>query len=138
PKCEWSANEEERLIRFLVSEIASICNGGNFKQVTWNAAVVELAKIPTKGPNKTLKACSSKYSRLRAQYKQVSILKGLSGLGEQYTPELGLNIGVGKQQVWDEYVKKHPAAKPYAHKGFPLYNIMAPLMPSLAAGTNVY
>lgn len=64
PKCEWSANEEERLIRFLVSEIASICNGGNFKQVTWNAAVVELAKIPTKGPNKTLKVCSSKYSRV--------------------------------------------------------------------------
>jgi hypothetical protein len=24
------------------------------------------------------------------------------------------------------------------HKGFPLYNIMAPLMPSLATGTNVY
>ena len=48
-KCEWSADEEECLIWFLISEITSICDSGNFKQVMWNAAVVELAKIPTKG-----------------------------------------------------------------------------------------
>ena len=41
-KCEWSAEEEERLIVFLLSEIASAADGGNFKQVTWNAAVVEI------------------------------------------------------------------------------------------------
>ena len=61
-KCEWSADKEEHLILFLLSKIASICDGGNFRQVTWNAAVVELAKVSTKGPNKTLKVCSSKYS----------------------------------------------------------------------------
>jgi hypothetical protein len=64
PKCEWSADEEERLIRFLLSEISSAADGGNFKQVTWNAAAVEMAKVPTNGPNKTSKACSSKYGRV--------------------------------------------------------------------------
>ena len=61
PKCEWSAEEEEQLIVFLLSEIASTADGRNFKQVMWNAAVVEMAKVPTKGPDKTVKACSSKY-----------------------------------------------------------------------------
>jgi hypothetical protein len=64
PKCEWSAEEEERLIQFLLSKIASAADGGNFKQATWNAAAVEMAKFPTKGANKTSKACSSKYGRV--------------------------------------------------------------------------
>ena len=69
-----------------------------------------------------------------------------------------MNVGVvGEQQVWDDYVKvrndhlfidsyhdsdeicqKHPSAKSYTHKGFALYDLMAPLMPNLATGTNVY
>ena len=49
---------------FLLSEIASAADGGNFKQVTWDAAVVGMAKVPTKGPDKTVKACSSKYDRV--------------------------------------------------------------------------
>jgi hypothetical protein len=64
PKCEWSADEEKRLIMFLLSEISSAADGGNFKQVTWNAAVLQMAKVPTRGPNKTSGACSSKYGRV--------------------------------------------------------------------------
>ena len=64
PKCEWTADEDERLILFLLSEIASAADGGNFKKVTWTAAAVQMAKIPTKGPNKTAKACSSKYAQV--------------------------------------------------------------------------
>ncbi len=33
----------------------------------------------------------------------ITTLKGLSGLGSRYTTELGMNIGVGEQSVWDEY-----------------------------------
>ena len=64
PKCEWSADEEERLIHFLISQIASAADGGNFKQVTWTAAATEMAKVPTKGPDKTSKACAAKYGRV--------------------------------------------------------------------------
>ena len=77
------------------------------------------AKFPTKGPNKTSTACSSKYSRvsisthpdlktltivqLHSQYNRVTTLKGLSGLGSRYTTELGMNISVAEQSVWNEY-----------------------------------
>ena len=63
-KCKWTADEEERLILFLLSEIAFAANGENFKKVTWTAAAVEMAKIPSKGPNKTATACSSKYAQV--------------------------------------------------------------------------
>jgi hypothetical protein len=33
----------------------------------------------------------------------ITTLKGLSGLGSRYTAELGMNIGVAEQSVWDEY-----------------------------------
>ena len=66
PKSEWSADEEKRLILFLLNEMSRGADGGNFKPVTWNAAVLEMAKFPTNGPKKTSKACSSKYSRVRS------------------------------------------------------------------------
>ena len=120
-KCQWSPDhaEEKRLIEFLVSRKSEAGDGGNFKQPTWNAAALEMAKVPTKGPNKTATACSLKYSRvcilsdyhatclnivqLRAQYNHITTLKGLSGLGSRYTVELGMNIGVAEQSVWTDY-----------------------------------
>jgi hypothetical protein len=65
PKCEWSADEEERLIQFLLTCSAAAADGGNFKPVTWNAAMVEMAKVPTNGSNKMAKACVSKYGQVR-------------------------------------------------------------------------
>ena len=34
----------------------------------------------------------------------ITTLKGLSGLGSRYTAELGMNIGVAEQSVWDDYI----------------------------------
>jgi hypothetical protein len=120
PKCQWSPEEEKRLIVFLVSRKSEAGDGGSFKAPTWTAAVQEMAKFPTKGPNKNATACSSKYGRvsiskhhnsksltilqLRTQYNLITTLKGLSGLGSRYTTELGMNIGVAEESVWKEYV----------------------------------
>ena len=118
PKCQWSPEEEKRLILFLVSRKSEAGDGGFFKAPTWTAAAQEMAKFPTNGPNKTAPACASKYGRvsisrhrdlkclttlqLRTQYNLVTTLK--SGLGSRYTTELGMNIGVAEQSVWNEYV----------------------------------
>src|SRR6266545_931376 len=118
-KCQWSLDEEKRLIEFLVSRKSEVGDGGNFKQPTWTAATLEMAKVPTKGPNKTATACSSKYGRvcilsdnhticlnivqLCLQYNHITTLKGLSGLGSRYTVEFGMNIGVAEQSVWMDY-----------------------------------
>jgi len=120
PKCQWSPEEEMCLILFLVSRKSEAGDSGSFKSPTWTAAAEEMAKFPTKGPKKTPTACSSKYSfvsisrhrdskfltilQLRTQYNLITTLKGLSGLGSRYTSELGMNIGVAEQSMWDEYV----------------------------------
>ena len=121
-KYQWSPEEEECLIVFLVSRKAEAGDGGSFKGPVWNAAVLEMVKFPTKGPNKTTMACSSKYScvcilticcstptllilfQLCAQYNKIMNLKELSGLGSRYMTELRMNIGVAKQSVWKEYI----------------------------------
>jgi len=96
-KCQWSPEEEECLIVFLVSRKAEAGDGGSFKGPVWNAAVLEMAKFPTKGPNKKTTACSSKYGhicilticcstptlilfQLCTQYNNIMNLKGLLGL----------------------------------------------------------
>ncbi|KAF8223584.1 hypothetical protein L208DRAFT_1411625 [Tricholoma matsutake] len=121
-KCHWTPAEEECLISFLVSKKSEAGDGGSFKPVTWTAAVQEMAKIPP----------------LHTQYNIVTTLKGLSGIGCKYTTELGMNIGVAEQSVWKEYITKHPASAVFAHKGFVLYDLMSPLMPSLVKGRSVY
>ena len=60
-KCQWSPEEEERLILFLVSRKSEAGDGGSFKAPIWTAAAQKMAKFLTKGPNKTTTACSSKY-----------------------------------------------------------------------------
>ncbi|KAF8231195.1 hypothetical protein L208DRAFT_1399325 [Tricholoma matsutake] len=138
-KCHWMPAEEERLISFLVSKKSEAGDGGSFKLVTWTAAVQEMVKIPpVKGLAKNSTACSSKYGHLRTQYNIVTTLKGLSGIGCKYTMELGMNIGVAEQSVWKEYITKHPASAVFAHKGFALYDLMSPLMPSLVKGHSIY
>jgi hypothetical protein len=64
-KCQWTPEEEERLISFLVSKKSEAGDGGSFKSVTWTAAAQEMAKFPTKGLVKNSTACSSKYGRVR-------------------------------------------------------------------------
>ena len=64
-KCQWSPDEEERLIMFLVSRKSEAGDGGSFKSPVWTAAAEEMAKIsPLKGTKKTPSACSSKYGRV--------------------------------------------------------------------------
>ncbi len=57
-KCQWSSDEEERLILFLVSQKSEAGDAGSFKSPTWTAAAQEMAEFPTKGPDKSPAACS--------------------------------------------------------------------------------
>ncbi|KAF8232187.1 hypothetical protein L208DRAFT_1157890, partial [Tricholoma matsutake] len=123
----WSKKEEELLILFLCDNKDKQADGGNFRAVVWNDAVKHLALHRKKGGVKTVKACQSKYAQLRSAYNMVTTLKGLSGFS--WDAERGMNIGVNEKCAWDMYTK-HPGTKSYVHKGFVLYDLMAPLMPS--------
>ncbi|KAF8228806.1 hypothetical protein L208DRAFT_1289656, partial [Tricholoma matsutake] len=126
----WTKQEEELLILFLCDNKDKQADGGNFRAIVWNDAVKHLAPHHKKGGVKTVKACQSRYAWVRDCLSY--LISGLTGLsGFSWDAEHGMNIGVNEKCAWDVYTEKHLGAKSYAHKGFVLYDLMVPLMPSL-------
>ncbi|KAF8227349.1 hypothetical protein L208DRAFT_1039917, partial [Tricholoma matsutake] len=136
--CSWSMDDEECMITFLCSKKEASADGANFRLTIWNALAVEMALHHGTGAPKTVKACKSKYAWLRSAYTLVSTLKGLSGFGEQWNDEKGMDIGINEKDAWNAYCTKHEKAKTYTHKGFPLYQLMLGLMPTLGQGTHAF
>ena len=95
-----------------------------------------------------------KLYQLREEHSIVKALRtNMSGL--PWSDAEGLNIGLDEQNTWKIYsmvsffqliacisstylLSAHPKAKPFSNKGFPLYDRMVPLMPSLAKGTHAF
>ena len=58
--------------------------------------------------------------------------------GLPWSNATGLSISADEQSTWKVYSTAHPRGKPFSNKGFPLYNQMIPLMPSLTIGTHAF
>lgn len=58
--------------------------------------------------------------------------------GWVWDDERGADINIHSASSWDDYVKKHPAAKPFRNKGWAHFAKVALIMPSTASGANVF
>jgi hypothetical protein len=65
PKCEWTLEDEVKLIDFLAEHSTRSGDGTTFRRAVWNAAADHINKIRTKGAQKTFKSCSEKWARVR-------------------------------------------------------------------------
>jgi hypothetical protein len=63
-KASWTDTDEDELIQFLINNKSTAGDGGNFKNVMWNAAAAHMRKFTTKGGAKTVNACKSKWGRV--------------------------------------------------------------------------
>jgi len=59
-------------------------------------------------------------------------------LGWTWDDETGATINIHTASSWDDYVLKHPEAKPFHNNGWPLFHKMEVLMPATVAGANVF
>lgn len=50
----------------------------------------------------------------------------------------GASIDVHTASSWDDYVRRHPEARPFRNKGWAHFRKMEMLMPATVAGANVY
>ncbi|KAJ7892701.1 hypothetical protein B0H13DRAFT_1886588 [Mycena leptocephala] len=66
----------------------------------------------------------------------VNHIKGVSGFS--WSDEHGANISAASQGAWDAWVAVNPKAARFRNKGWPFYDLLAPLMPSKAKGGNVF
>ncbi|KAF8213960.1 hypothetical protein K438DRAFT_1956061 [Mycena galopus ATCC 62051] len=85
---------------------------------------------------KTGKSCEQKYHTLWRDWGFVHHIKGISGFS--WSDEHGANISAASQGTWDAFVTVNPKAARFRNKGWPFYDLLAPLMPSKAKGGNVF
>ncbi|KAJ7917928.1 hypothetical protein B0H13DRAFT_2439608 [Mycena leptocephala] len=116
----WLHPDEKSLIEYLLDNQAAAGDNGNLRQ----------------GGPKTSKSCEQKYRVLRKFWGFVDVIKGVSGW--TWSDKEGVSVTPATQGTWDAWVAKNKQAARFENKGWPFYDLMAPLMPQKAKGSNVF
>jgi len=132
----WTHAEETAFIQFLVDHKSEGGDGGSFKGPTYQKALEHMRPLRERGPPKDVKSLQNKWTSFKKTYRVILAIKEVSGW--VWDNEKGANINVHSASSWDDYVKKHVAAKPFRNKGWPHFENVARIMPSTASGANVF
>ncbi|KAF8209966.1 hypothetical protein K438DRAFT_1571813, partial [Mycena galopus ATCC 62051] len=133
----WRQPEDEKkLIEYLLEHRAEAGDGTKFKATTFQGAATHVNLTRIKGGPKTGKSCEQKYCTPRRDWGFVHHIKGISGFS--WSDGHGANISAASQGTWDAWVAVNPKAPCFRNKGWPFYDLLAPLMPSKAKGGNVF
>ncbi|KAF4616359.1 hypothetical protein D9613_008849 [Agrocybe pediades] len=133
----WSTSDEKKLIDVLIEHKAAAGDGCSFKAATFTAAEVALAALPlAKGGPKTAASCSNKWNALRRTFRVIQAIKSKSGWS--WSDDHGASISPDMEAAWCDFLKVHPAAKPFKNKGWVHLSKMEELMPSTVKGMHVF
>ncbi|KAJ7478475.1 hypothetical protein FB451DRAFT_1365977 [Mycena latifolia] len=117
----WTDPDIKFFLEFLIENIASVGDGGNFKMPIFTRAYPKVNEIRTLGGLKSAKSCHGKYASLRATFAVVDHIKNHAS-GFTWDPTYGANID----------------AKPFRNKGWVWLEQMEKLVPSQAKGAHVF
>ncbi|KAF8579565.1 hypothetical protein K439DRAFT_1359301 [Ramaria rubella] len=134
-KVKWSTAEEAKVISVLTDqkELGNQAES-SWKPIVWTAVVAALAAMFDTVPKKCqavqiqMAACASSFQfsyylahpllKLKGEYHLVKALHEQSGFGWDDMKQMVTT----PPDVWDKYLEKHPKAKPFQRKAFPLYS----------------
>ncbi|KAJ7098907.1 hypothetical protein C8R44DRAFT_888751 [Mycena epipterygia] len=132
----WTHTDCVTFIQHLAAHKAEAGDGGNFKMVTFNGAVVVVNQVRTKGGPKNGKSCASKYAALKKLNQIVEHIKRMSGWS--WDSKKGVDVSPATQGTWDAYIAKVPDAARFKNKGWPYSDLFLPLLPVTAKGNHVF
>jgi hypothetical protein len=66
-KADWTPEDIEAFIDFLIEHKAEAGDGANFKPSVWSGSASEMAKHTTKGAQKSAAACKSKWAEVHTR-----------------------------------------------------------------------
>ncbi|KJA13473.1 hypothetical protein HYPSUDRAFT_125539, partial [Hypholoma sublateritium FD-334 SS-4] len=112
----WSLNEEKSFVQFLLGHKSEAGYGGTFKGSTYQKGVKHISHLCERGPPKDSKSLQNKWNALKKTYRVVLAIQAASGW--VWDNEKGADINIYSALSWDDYVKKHPAAKPFRNRGW--------------------
>ncbi|KAF7345661.1 hypothetical protein MVEN_01585700 [Mycena venus] len=132
----WLVADEKRFIEYLIEHVAEAGDNKNFKASTFRGAADHLELTHTRGGPKTAKSCEQKYRTLRKLWGLVDIIMGVSGWS--WSEKDGIKVTPAMQSSWDDWVRVNVDAKRFRNKGWSFYDLMLPLKPEKAKGSNVF
>ncbi|KAJ7924569.1 hypothetical protein B0H13DRAFT_1863803 [Mycena leptocephala] len=124
----WLLPDEKALIEYLIDHISEAGDNKNFKPKTLKGTADHVELIGTRGEPKTYKSCSQKLSSTLSR-------ECPAGSGATKTEQILIHQTAG---TWDAWVANNRAATRFRNKGWPHYDIMLPLMPEKAKGSNAF
>jgi len=127
-------------VAFLHDNRAEAGDGGSFKKSTFQRAAQYIASFRGNGQAKDVKSCQNKWTAvcLFSFCRHLLIQFQLFKLRKIYCVIQAIKEVSGWHWAWDDYVRKHPAAKPFQNKGWVHLHKVADIMPSTISGSNVY
>ncbi|KAF9455145.1 hypothetical protein BDZ94DRAFT_1180587, partial [Collybia nuda] len=108
-----------------------------FKKPTFQHATESVALLAVNGQTKDVKSCQNKWMAV-SLFFIVVVMAIQSISGWHWDDTTCASITANTASSWDDYVKKHPEAKPFRNHGWPHLNKFLDIMPSTPAGANVY
>ncbi|KAJ7264310.1 hypothetical protein C8J57DRAFT_1230779 [Mycena rebaudengoi] len=163
PACDWLFDPKDKpaLADFFKTIKSEIGEGGNWDAVALQKAEVHVAGLgtPLRGGPKTAASiktiwgqvcgaplCGKIFDKvLVAQMKKTheSLLLMLQGQypgasGWTYNRELGFSVRDDNIDAWKAFIKAHPIFRPFANKGWDLFDTIHNIVPTCAKGMHVH
>ncbi|KAJ7824572.1 hypothetical protein B0H13DRAFT_2373477 [Mycena leptocephala] len=145
PTCDWVADPEDKraLLGFFQSIQSRIGDGGS-----WDATCLQEAEAfmaargpPAKGAPKTAASIRGIWTTMKKVHDALLqvIQKQYPGAsGWTYDREHGFSVGDDNFEAWTAFIKSHSVFKPFANKGWDLFDMMHDILPTRAKGVNVH
>ncbi|KAF7358447.1 hypothetical protein MVEN_00895200 [Mycena venus] len=132
----WLVADEKRFIEYLIEHVTEAGDNKNFKASTFRGAADHLELTRTRGGPKTAKSCEQKYCTLQKLWGLVNIIMGVSGWS--WSDKDGIKVTLAMESSWDDWVRVNADVKRFHNKGWLFYDLMLPLKPEKAKGSNVF
>ncbi|THV03088.1 hypothetical protein K435DRAFT_652002 [Dendrothele bispora CBS 962.96] len=133
---KWTDTDITRFLDYLTEHHSKAGNGGNFTATIFKDAADHMAQFDYEGGMKDMKACRNKWGQLKGTCEVILEIKNQSGW--TWSDDTGATIGVENSDLWEKFVKKKPAAKPFRNKGWKFFHSVHNLLPTAVKGTNVF
>ncbi|KAJ7131952.1 hypothetical protein C8R46DRAFT_1105193 [Mycena filopes] len=145
PTCDWVSDPEDKvaLAGFFLSIKSRIGHGGS-----WDATCLQEAENfmvargpPAKGAPKTAASIKGIWTNMKKVHEAVLLMKQKQYVGASgwtYDQDLGFSVDDDNRDAWKVFSKAHPVFKPFANKGWDLFDTVHDTIPTLAKGMNVH
>lgn len=135
-KCEWTNEQESKMIEHLITTQRNNKSNKGFSKATWSLIATQLEGTEGASKTKTGETVHAHYNVLSKRYKDAKDLLKKSGAGWNYET----NMVDLKPEIWNEMAQKPTGANKrlgwFRRNPFPLFDSVGELVdPGMAKGT---